>query len=74
MYGLNEAKLNEHNPDINYANGHIGNMAEARERINLKDEWKDAPNAYKGITYPGYPNAFFLLGPGTGLGHNTMVS
>ena len=80
MYGLNdfhqsndEVKINEHIPDVSLANGHMGNMVEAEERINLKDEWKDAPNAYKGITYPGYPNAFFLLGPGTGLGHNTVV-
>ena len=80
MYGLNdfhqsndEVKINEHIPDVSLANGHMGNMVEAEERINLKDEWKNAPNAYKGITYPGYPNAFFLLGPGTGLGHNTVV-
>jgi len=26
-----------------------------------------------GITHPEYPNAFVLLGPGTGLGHNSII-
>jgi hypothetical protein len=26
-----------------------------------------------GITVAGFPNAFFLLGPNTGLGHNSVV-
>ena len=42
-------------------------------RISLGEEWDDQPNAYKGITYPDYPNMFFLLGPGTGLGHNSAI-
>ena len=41
--------------------------------ISLKEDWGDQPNAYKGITYPGFPNFYFLLGPGTVLGHNTVV-
>ena len=86
MYGLNgypgTTKLSECEPEA-HMNGHIPTADEPVEhnkeskstngRINLKDEWRDAPNAYKGITYPGYPNTFFLLGPGTGLGHNTVV-
>jgi cation diffusion facilitator CzcD-associated flavoprotein CzcO len=29
--------------------------------------------SYLGITVSGFPNLFFLLGPNTGLGHNTVV-
>lgn len=29
--------------------------------------------AYKGITVAGFPNLFLLLGPNTGLGHNSMI-
>jgi hypothetical protein len=29
--------------------------------------------AYKGTTVAGYPNLFFLVGPNTGLGHNSIV-
>ena len=39
----------------------------------LADEYDDAPRAYNGITHPEAPNAFVLLGPGTGLGHNTII-
>ena len=42
-------------------------------RISLAEEWDDQPNAYKGITYPDHPNYFILLGPGTGLGHNSGI-
>jgi cyclohexanone monooxygenase len=29
--------------------------------------------AHKGTTIDGYPNLFFLVGPNTGLGHNSMI-
>jgi len=29
--------------------------------------------AHKGSTIDGYPNLFFLVGPNTGLGHNSMI-
>jgi len=29
--------------------------------------------AYRGTTVAGFPNLFFLLGPNTGLGHNSMI-
>ena len=43
--------------------------------IHLEDQWKQDgyPNAYKAICSPGFPNAFNLLGPGSGLGHNTIL-
>ncbi len=31
------------------------------------------PRAYLGISYPAFPNMFFLLGPNTTLGHNSVV-
>jgi hypothetical protein len=29
--------------------------------------------AHRGLTVAGFPNLFFLVGPNTGLGHNSMV-
>ncbi len=40
---------------------------------SLQAEWADAAQAHLGITVAGYPNLFFLMGPNTGLGHNSMV-
>lgn len=38
------------------------------------DEGRDGlPAAYLGITVAGFPNLFLLMGPNTGLGHNSMV-
>ena len=31
------------------------------------------PEAYKGTAVAGFPNLFFLVGPNTGLGHNSIV-
>ncbi|MEQ9487839.1 MAG: NAD(P)/FAD-dependent oxidoreductase [Alphaproteobacteria bacterium] len=42
---------------------------------NFHAEMKAAggPEAYLGITVPGYPNLFFIHGPNTSLGHNSVV-
>ena len=40
---------------------------------NLAEEWKPGPEAYLGITASGYPNLFLIMGPNTGLGHNSMI-
>lgn len=40
---------------------------------DLADRWRDAPEAFLGTTVPGYPNLFFIVGPNTGLGHNSMI-
>jgi cation diffusion facilitator CzcD-associated flavoprotein CzcO len=40
---------------------------------HLADDWKDWPQAYFGITVAGFPNWFQLVGPNTGLGHNSIV-
>jgi cation diffusion facilitator CzcD-associated flavoprotein CzcO len=39
----------------------------------LADDWAHGAQAYLGLTVAGYPNLFFLMGPNTGLGHNSMV-
>lgn len=45
-----------------------------RDGRTLADFWHEhGMAAYKGITVPGFPNMFYLLGPNTGLGHSSMV-
>jgi len=39
----------------------------------LADDWAAGPEAYRGVTVAGYPNLFLLLGPNSGLGHNSVV-
>jgi cation diffusion facilitator CzcD-associated flavoprotein CzcO len=39
----------------------------------LNDEWKSSLRNYLGITVSGFPNMFLLMGPNTGLGHNSMI-
>jgi cation diffusion facilitator CzcD-associated flavoprotein CzcO len=35
--------------------------------------WKQAPQAYHGISVAGFPNLFLLLGPNTGTGHTSTL-
>ena len=44
-----------------------------RDRRTLAEAWDGSPEAYKGTVVAGYPNLFFLVGPNTGLGHNSIV-
>ena len=44
-----------------------------RGGVDLLDTWPEGPQAYKGTLTAGFPNLFFLMGPNTGLGHNSMV-
>jgi cation diffusion facilitator CzcD-associated flavoprotein CzcO len=44
-----------------------------RDGVKLQDAWRGGIEAYHGITVPGFPNFFLLLGPNTGLGHNSVV-
>jgi cyclohexanone monooxygenase len=44
-----------------------------RGGLDIVDAWKDGPEAYKGTTVAGFPNLFLIVGPNTGLGHNSMV-
>lgn len=44
-----------------------------RSGTRLSDAWKDGAEAYLGTTISGFPNAFLIVGPNTGLGHSSMV-
>ncbi|MGW4058781.1 flavin-containing monooxygenase [Amycolatopsis sp. NPDC004747] len=45
-----------------------------RDGRNLGKEWAtEGMRTHLGITVAGFPNLFFLLGPNTGLGHNSVV-
>lgn len=39
----------------------------------LKSEWDQSAQAYLGTAVSGYPNLFTLVGPNTGLGHNSLI-
>jgi cation diffusion facilitator CzcD-associated flavoprotein CzcO len=44
-----------------------------RGGVKLADAWASGVEALRGITVPGFPNLFQLLGPNTGLGHTSVV-
>ena len=50
-----------------------GMSIHGRDGRRLADDWADGPEAYRGVTVSGYPNLFFLMGPNSGLGHNSIV-
>src|SRR5690606_6157468 len=39
----------------------------------INEVWKNGVEAYLGTTVSGFPNFYILMGPNTGLGHNSMV-
>jgi cation diffusion facilitator CzcD-associated flavoprotein CzcO len=51
----------------------VARMVRGRGGKVLSDHFADSAQAHYGTTVPGYPNLFILLGPNTGLGHNSMV-
>jgi cation diffusion facilitator CzcD-associated flavoprotein CzcO len=44
-----------------------------RQGRELNEHWDTTPSSYLGITVNGFPNLFLLMGPNTGLGHNSMI-
>lgn len=46
---------------------------EGRRGASLEAAWKDGAEAYWGTTVSGFPNLYLLMGPNTGLGHNSMI-
>lgn len=48
-------------------------MLIGRDGLDILDSWHDGAHAYLGTTLPGYPNLFMIVGPNTGLGHNSMI-
>ena len=51
----------------------ISEQVRGRDGRTLAETWGGSPNAYKGAAAAGFPNLFFLVGPNTGLGHNSIV-
>ena len=44
-----------------------------RNGRSLNQTIQEKPETYLGITVNGYPNLFLMMGPNTGLGHNSMI-
>jgi cation diffusion facilitator CzcD-associated flavoprotein CzcO len=44
-----------------------------RDGRTLKEVWTPSMQAYVGTTVAGFPNLFLILGPNTGLGHNSQI-
>jgi cation diffusion facilitator CzcD-associated flavoprotein CzcO len=44
-----------------------------RNGLKLQDAWRDGVTAHLGTTVAGFPNLFLLVGPNTGLGHNSII-
>ena len=45
-----------------------------RDGRDITEGWDESgPQAYYGTAMAGFPNLFFIVGPNTGLGHNSMV-
>jgi cation diffusion facilitator CzcD-associated flavoprotein CzcO len=51
----------------------IAGALRGRDGRTLAEHWEGSPRAYKGAAVAGFPNLFFLVGPNTGLGHNSLV-
>ncbi|MEA2362162.1 MAG: hypothetical protein QOD71_1307 [Thermoleophilaceae bacterium] len=51
----------------------IAQRMRGRDGRTLAETWDGSPSAYKGAAVAGFPNLFFLVGPNTGLGHNSIV-
>jgi cation diffusion facilitator CzcD-associated flavoprotein CzcO len=41
--------------------------------VELGEAWRNGMSAYLGTCISGFPNLFLVIGPNTGLGHNSMV-
>ena len=51
----------------------VGVRIVGRDGLEIHEAWRERIAAYLGITVNGFPNFFILLGPNTGLGHNSVV-
>lgn len=51
----------------------LPNYIHGRDGQTLAASWQPDPTAYLGTAVAGFPNMFLLIGPNTGLGHNSMV-
>ena len=78
--GVIDARGQEHEVDVViFATGfEAANPAFAKDLVGrggrlLCERWKTGMEAYLGSSVPEFPNLFFLAGPNTILGHNSVV-
>lgn len=51
----------------------IAKRIRGRAGHTLADQWNGSMQGYLGTSVTGFPNLFMLLGPNTGLGHNSII-
>jgi cation diffusion facilitator CzcD-associated flavoprotein CzcO len=51
----------------------ISHIVTGRTGETLAEAWEGSPKAHLGMSVAGFPNMFMLLGPNTGLGHNSVL-
>ncbi|MGB8650362.1 MAG: NAD(P)/FAD-dependent oxidoreductase [Mycobacteriales bacterium] len=53
----------------------VAHRVRGRDGSTLYEAWTGGVGmaAYRGLTVPGFPNLFYLVGPNTGLGHTSIV-
>ncbi len=54
-------------------NPSLGIDIRGRDGRTLADDWREAPEGFRGVAVAGYPNYFMLMGPNSGLGHNSVI-
>ncbi len=48
-------------------------IAKGLNGVMMSEQWKNGPQAYYGTFVRNFPNQFILVGPNTGLGHNSII-
>ena len=51
----------------------LGLDIQGKNGISIKEQWKDGPINYLGMTIAQFPNLFIMYGPNTNLGHNSII-
>jgi cation diffusion facilitator CzcD-associated flavoprotein CzcO len=51
----------------------IADRVRGRGGVSLRESWQGSMKAHLGIAINGFPNMVMLLGPNTGLGHNSVL-
>jgi cation diffusion facilitator CzcD-associated flavoprotein CzcO len=51
----------------------VASAVRGRDGRTLGEHWQGSPKAYFGTAVAGFPNFYMMLGPGTGLGHNSII-
>ncbi len=44
-----------------------------KDGLSITEHWAQGMHAYLGIATRNFPNAYFMAGPNTGLGHNSII-